>query len=160
LIREIRGDKSRMEDSTMLHRASCTAALWIAFLTVPIVAHHGFAAYWNSDKTITIQGTVTKFDWMNPHTYLYLDVKDSTGKLESWAIELYDVGKLTRAGLAKDSLKIGDGVTVFGFPAKENAVFDYLDTDKNAPSAHAKAKRFARGKEITLANGMHIVMPL
>ena len=144
----------------MLRRASCIAALWIAVFSVRIVAHHGFSAYWNSDTMITIQGTVTKFDWMNPHTYLYLDVKDSTGKLESWAIELYDVGKLTRAGLAKDSLKVGDGVTVFGFPAKANAVFDYLESDKNAPSAHAKAKRFARGKEPTLANGKHIVMPL
>ena len=109
---------------------------------------------------VTIQGTVTKFDWMNPHTYLYLDVKDSSGKTENWAIELYDVGKLTRAGLAKDSLKMGDIVTVLGFPAKPNAVFDYLAADRNEPTVYAKARRFARGKEITLANGKHIVMPL
>jgi len=144
----------------MLCRARFVATLWIAVFATPVIAHHGFAAYWNGATMVTIQGTVTKFDWMNPHTYLYLDVKDSTGKTENWAIELYDVGKLTRAGLARDSLKTGDVVTILGFPAKPNAVFDYLVSERNEPSAYAKAKRFARGKEITLANGKHIVMPL
>jgi hypothetical protein len=144
----------------MVRRASFFATFWFAVLASPAIAHHGFGAYWNDDTMITIQGTVTKFDWMNPHAYLYLDVKDSAGKNENWAIELYDPGKLTRAGLAKDSLKMGDVVTVLGFPAKSDAVFDYLAADRNEPTAYAKAKRFARGKEITLANGKNIVMPL
>jgi hypothetical protein len=144
----------------MMLRKTLTAALWIAALTAPVLGHHGFAAYWNGDTMVKIQGTVTKFDWMNPHSYLYLNVKDSSGKVENWAIELYDPRALTRAGLAKDSLKMGDNITVLGFPAKPNVVFDYLEADKNAPSDHAKAKRFARGKEITFANGKNIVMPL
>ena len=144
----------------MLRKTSFIATLWIAVLASPVIAHHGFTAYWNGDTMVTIQGTVTRFDWMNPHTYLYLDVKAPTGKDENWAIELYDVGKLTRAGLTKDSLKMGDVVTVLGFPAKPDAVFDYLAADRNEPSTYATAKRFARGKEITLANGKHIVMPL
>ena len=145
----------------MLRKLSCiVAGLWMATATTSVTAHHSFSSYWNGGAMITWQGTVAKFDWMNPHTYLYLDMKDATGRTEHWAFEFYDISKLTRAGLAKDSLKAGDSVTVFGFAARENGVFDYLENGKDLPSDYAKAKRFGRAKEITLANGKHIVMPL
>jgi hypothetical protein len=84
----------------------------------PVTAHHSFAAQYDRDKPVTLQGTVTRIEWMNPHIYFYLDVKDATGATANWAIEGGAPTSLYRAGWRKDSLKIGDVITVHGYLAR------------------------------------------
>ena len=90
--------------------------------SMPVFAHHSFAAEYDRSKSFTIKGTVTKVDWMNPHVYFYVDVKDETsGKVANYGIELGNLSTLMRAGWRKDSLKIGDVVTVEAYRAKDGA---------------------------------------
>ena len=92
----------------------CTAML-------PVAAHHSFAAQYDRDKPITLQGVVTKLEWTNPHIYFYLDVKAPAGAVTHWAVEGGAPGILYRAGWRKDSLKIGSTVTVEGFLARDGS---------------------------------------
>lgn len=85
----------------------------------PVTAHHSFAAQYDSTRPVTLQGSVTRLEWMNPHVYFYLDVTDASGKAVHWAIEGGAPNTLYRAGWRKDSLKIGDVVTVQGFLARD-----------------------------------------
>jgi hypothetical protein len=91
-------------------------AVWTAGR--PVTAHHSFAAQYDRDKPVTLQGTVTRIEWMNPHIYFYLDVKDATGATAHWAIEGGAPTSLYRAGWRKDSLKVGDVITVHGYLAR------------------------------------------
>ena len=92
----------------------------LGVLAVPVFAHHSFAAEYDQSKPFTIKGTVTKVEWMNPHAYFYVDVKDEgTGAVSNWAIEMGNLSVLMRQGWRKDSLKIGDVVSVTGFRAKD-----------------------------------------
>lgn len=83
-------------------------------------AHHGNSAY-NESRPVTLQGTVTEFDWVNPHTQIYFDVKTSNGHVAHWGCETLSPGKLTRAGWNKDSVKAGDQVTITMVTAKTGA---------------------------------------
>ena len=100
------------------------AALLTAFVLfasgLSVAAHHSFAAQYDRDKTITLNGTVTRVEWMNPHVYFYLDVKDGAA-LTHWAIEGGAPTSLYRAGWRKDSLKAGDVVTVHGYLARDGS---------------------------------------
>ena len=92
------------------------------FCTVaPALAHHSFAAEYDRTKAIKFTGTVTKVEWMNPHIYYYVDVKDETGKVTNYAVEGGTPNSLRRQGWGKDSLKAGDTVTVEGFMAKNGS---------------------------------------
>jgi hypothetical protein len=93
-------------------------ALWA--VGRPVIAHHSFAAQYDREKTITLNGTVTRVEWMNPHVYFYMDVKDTTGVVH-WAVEGGAPTSLYRAGWRKDSLKAGDVVTVHGFLARDGS---------------------------------------
>jgi len=94
------------------------AALLI--FATPISAHHAFAAEYDANKRITVSGTVTGFEWTNPHAWLYVvDGKDRTGAL--WSFEMGSPGGLTRRGWTKTTLKAGDHVTVEGFAAKDGS---------------------------------------
>ena len=81
------------------------------------LAHHGTTAY-DSGKTLKLKGTVTSFEWVNPHVSLAWDVKDETGEVEHWVVELTSPGMLTRSGWHHDSVKPGDEVTVYFHPTK------------------------------------------
>jgi hypothetical protein len=94
------------------------AALMLAFAPA-MLAHHSFAAEYSS-KPITLSGTITMFVWMNPHTRIYLDVKDASGLVAKWECEGNAPGGLLSRGWTKESLKPGDDVTIEGFPAKEH----------------------------------------
>ena len=102
----------------MKHRLWPAVAVLVVAATVPAIAHHSFAAEFDRSKTITLQGTVTKVEWANPHARFYIDVKDEKGKVNNWDMELASPNGLMRRGWTRNSLKIGDVVTVTGWAAK------------------------------------------
>jgi hypothetical protein len=81
-------------------------------------AHHSFAAEFDRQKPVTLTGTVTKVEWANPHARFYIDAKDENGKVNNWDFELSSPNGLMRRGWTRNSLKIGDVVTVTGWKAK------------------------------------------
>jgi hypothetical protein len=85
----------------------------------PMLAHHSFSAEYDRSKPVTLKGTVTKVEWMNPHARFYLDVKDDAGKVVNWEFELGSPNGLMRQGWTRNSLKEGDVVTVNGSQAKD-----------------------------------------
>ena len=88
---------------------------------MPVLAHHSFKAEYDDNHPIMLNGTLTKVSWKNPHVVLYLDVKDDTGKVTSWELELDSPNMLMSQGWKVDSLKPGDHLTANGFPAKNGA---------------------------------------
>jgi hypothetical protein len=87
--------------------------------TTALSAHHSFAAQYDSDKPVTLKGTVVRIDWTNPHFHFYIDVKDEKGAVTQWAFEGYPPNMLVRQGWKKDvSLKPGMVVTVTGWLAR------------------------------------------
>jgi hypothetical protein len=88
---------------------------------VPGFAHHSFSAEYDRSKPITLKGSVTKVEWMNPHARFYVDVKDDGGKVTNWEFELGSPNGLMRQGWTRNSLKVGDVVQVNGSRAKDGS---------------------------------------
>ena len=88
----------------------------------PAAAHHAFAAEFDATKPIKLKGTVAKMEWINPHTWLHLDVKRPDGKTERWMIEGGPPNALYRRGFTKNSLPIGSEILVEGFRAKDGSL--------------------------------------
>jgi hypothetical protein len=86
---------------------------------LPMMAHHSFSAEFDNSKKVVLQGTVTKVDWLNPHIWIYFDVKDDAGKVVSWQCEGGPPNTLTRNGWSKNDLKKGDVITINGTLAKD-----------------------------------------
>jgi hypothetical protein len=103
----------------------------------PLLAHHSAAAIYDEAKTVTVQGLVTKIEWTNPHVYIHVDAKQATGEIVSWSLEGPSPIGLYRDGVHKDSLKVGDTVTVVGVPARS---VDHL--------AEIRAITFADGRKV------------
>jgi len=94
--------------------------LWMA--AIPLWAHHSVQAQFDLDKPIQLTGAVTKVEWINPHSYLFIDVKDASGNVKHWAFEMAGPGALRKAGLSRadrGGLKPGDMITVNGVLAKD-----------------------------------------
>ena len=87
--------------------------------TLPVLAHHSIASEFDASKTVTLSGTITKIDWMNPHIWIYMDVKEEGGSVVKWQCEGGPPNSLTRQGWTKDAVKSGDEVTITGILAKD-----------------------------------------
>jgi hypothetical protein len=85
---------------------------------LPATPHHSFAAEFDINRPVKLTGTVTKLEWTNPHAWIFVDAKDDSGKVQSWAIELVGINDLLRRGWGRDRVKQGDVVNVDGFGAK------------------------------------------
>jgi hypothetical protein len=84
------------------------------------LAHHGVAGY-DLNKTVTVHGTVTKFDWSNPHVVVYVDAKNESGEMQHWTIEFASPVHMVRAGWSKNSMKAGDDIVIDTHPSKNGA---------------------------------------
>jgi Family of unknown function (DUF6152) len=98
-----------------------TIVLGLMAASAPVLAHHSFAAEFDGNKQVTLNGVVTKVDWVNPHAYIYVDVKGDDGAVVNWAIETGAPNVLYRQGWRKDDLKTGDMVTLTAFVAKDGS---------------------------------------
>jgi Family of unknown function (DUF6152) len=92
-----------------------------AAAALPVEAHHSFAAEYDATKAIRITGVISKVEWTNPHSYLYIDVKDDHGNLVTWTCEGGAPNTLSRRGFTKNAIKIGDTVTIDGYGAKDGS---------------------------------------
>jgi hypothetical protein len=106
---------------------------------VPAAAHHAFAAEFDAEKPVKLQGTVTMVEWVNPHTRLHVDVKNPDGKVESWNVEGGSVNSLSQRGITRDSLKPGTMVVINGYQAKDGS-------------------RRANGRGLTIGKGQELFM--
>jgi hypothetical protein len=104
------------------------AAILLSTSTVPTWAHHAFAAEFDADKPIDLQGTVTKIKWVNPHSWLYFDVTDAQGKTTNWGVEFGAPNQLGRIGLTKADVAPGSKVHIKGYLAKNGGPFGYSVT--------------------------------
>ena len=89
----------------------------LSVLCVPAFAHHGGSEY-DQDHPVTLKGSVTEFDWNNPHCQIFVDVKDDKGKVVSWSIETFAPAVMKRAGWSRETLHAGDEVTITVVPSK------------------------------------------
>jgi hypothetical protein len=90
-------------------------------VTTPLFAHHSEAAQFDTTKPVKVTGTVKKVEWMNPHVWFYVDVKDERGNITTWGFAGLPPGMLVRKGFTKETLKPGETVTVQGFRAKDGS---------------------------------------
>jgi len=98
------------------------AAFVVAAAVVPVIAHHSFAAEFDAKKPVKLRGTVTKMEWINPHSWIHIDVKTPDGKVEQWMVEGGAPNALLRRGWNKNSLLPGTEILVEGFQAKDGAM--------------------------------------
>jgi hypothetical protein len=105
--------------TTLVLAVAVTIGLLLA--VTPIMAHHSFAAEFDGAKPVDLMGTVTKVDWVNPHSWIYIDVKSDDGTVANWGLETGPPNVLYRGGWRRDTVKPGDAITVHGFVAKDGS---------------------------------------
>jgi hypothetical protein len=115
------------------------AGLGIWTAAPAVRAHHAFAAEFDAKKPVKLQGVVSKVEWINPHTWIHIDVKKTDGTTETWAIEGGTPNTLLRRGFSRDSLKIGTAINVDGYQAKDGT-------------------RKANGRDLTFPDGRKLFM--
>src|SRR5262245_123946 len=98
-----------------------SAGFALVWASMPVRAHHSAAAQYDRNKPATITGSVTKVEWSNPHARFFINTKDSSGKLVNWEVELASPNGLMRRGWTRNSLKVGESVTVNGSLAKDGS---------------------------------------
>ena len=115
------------------------AASLVMSLTLPVSAHHSFSAEFDATKQVTLAGEVVMMEWVNPHSWLHIDVKKPDGSVERWKIEGGSPSVLFRLGWNRDSLPAGTKVTVVGFQAKDGSL-----------RASSRELRFPDGRRLDL----------
>jgi hypothetical protein len=120
-----------------MRRAVFTLGIALIAGSAPALAHHSFAAEYDANRKVELAGVVTKVEWMNPHARFYLDVKDASGKVINWELELRSPNVLRVEGWSRSSMKPGDRVTVEGYPARDGSRL-----------ASAQGVRFADGRKV------------
>ena len=118
------GPWSKRGKAVMHRKRNVLLLVMIALLSVPALwAHHGLAAF-DTTHTVKMEGTVTEFQWINPHAYIFADLTDDKGKVANWKLEMGSLGMLKRfGGWAPDTVKRGDHVKVQGFRAKDGSPY-------------------------------------
>jgi hypothetical protein len=125
-----------MERTLTLAAAGVALSLTLA---IPVRAHHSFAAEFDANVKVTLKGTVTGMDWVNPHAWIHLDVKNPDGTVTPWDVETGTPNTLFRRGFTKDSLKAGTEIVVEGYRAKNG-------------------KPRANGRDLMLPNGKRLFL--
>jgi uncharacterized protein DUF6152 len=111
-----------LEDSMRAKLAIVVSGVGLLLASVPVVAHHSFAAEYDAQKPVKMTGTVTQMEWINPHAWIHMDVKKPDGKMENWMVEAGAPNALLRRGFNKQSLLPGTVITVEGYQAKDGAM--------------------------------------
>ena len=101
--------------------AMLTAAALLTAGSGPVMAHHSFQAEFDISKPMTVKGTVTKVEWINPHVYIHVDVKDAQGKVTNWGFETLGPGRMRANGMSKQSFGIGQSITLKGYAARDGS---------------------------------------
>jgi len=120
-------------------RGVILAVAGITAAAAPLRAHHAFAAEFDANKPIKLRGTVVKMEWINPHTWIHIEVKQPNGRVEAWAIEGGPPNALFRRGFSRNSLPTGAEIVVEGFQAKDGS-------------------RRANGRDVTFADGKRLFL--
>jgi hypothetical protein len=102
--------------------AACVVGIGLVLAITPLRAHHAFSAEFDANSPIKLEGTVAKMEWVNPHAWIYVDVKKPDGTTEQWKIEGGTPNALFRRGFTKDSLKTGTAIIVTGYRAKDGTL--------------------------------------
>ena len=108
-------------------RLAVALALTGVLLASPAYAHHSFGVAFDATKTVTLSGVITKIAWTNPHTHVWVDVKEANGQAVNWMLEGYPPNVLERTGWKKDvTIKVGDTITFFGWRARDGSAYAHL----------------------------------
>src|SRR5262249_22964796 len=127
----------------MKSQLALIAGATLVLLAASAYAHHPFAAEYDWTKPVTLTGTITKIEWMNPHVYLYVDGKDESGQVKHWTLEMGSPTALTRAGWTRTTVKNGDQVTVDAWLSKTKS-------DRGS----VKSVKLADGRELSGASSI------
>ena len=123
-VTDVPYDRWQIEDCT-IRRMRVVVGLGISLLlmltTVPVVAHHAFAAEFDANKPLSLTGTVTKMEWINPHAWIHVEVTREDGTVEQWMIEGGTPNTLFRRGITRDSLIPGTTIVIDGYQAKDGS---------------------------------------